>query len=309
MDTSKESSLITPLPPDSYVNSVVDPGLIEAPASSAVELSPDNPPWGVLTAVLSWLGSVVLLLGVQFLVIIPYVLYRYRGTGFEEMGLSIQKDPTAILLSVLSTIPAHILTLGLVWAVVTGFGKRPFWPTLGWGWSRDIGPWKSIGIAVLLLMTGGLLTQLVGGEETAVDQIVASSTAARLAIAVLATVTAPLIEEMIYRGLLYSALQRVTGVVWAVIAVSFLFTFVHVFQYSNNLGVIAAITIFSLALTLMRAYTGQLLPCYVMHLVFNGIQSIGIIFGPYLQRNSSGGGGEQKAAVVHAVMNLLKHLI
>lgn len=307
MDTSKESSLIAPLPPDSYANSVVvDPGLIEAPASSAVEPSPDNPPWGVLTAVLSWLGSVVLLLGVQFLVIIPYVLYRYRGAGFEDVGQSIQKDPTAILLSVLSTIPAHILTLGLVWAVVTGFGKRPFWPTLGWSWSRDVGPWKSIGLAVLVLGLGGLLTQLVGGEETAVDQIVASSTAARLAIAVLATATAPLVEEMIYRGLLYSALQRVTGMVWAIIVVSFLFTFVHVFQYSNNLGVIAAISIFSLSLTLMRAYTGRLLPCYVMHLVFNGIQSVGIIFGPYMQRNS--GGGEQKAAVVQAVMHLLNHL-
>ena len=309
METPKETSFITPLPPDSYANSVVvDPGLIEAPASSAVELSPDNPPWGVLTAVLTWLGSVVLLLGVQFLVIIPYALYRYRGARFEDVGQSIQTDPTAILLSVLSTIPAHILTLGLVWAVVTGLGKRPFWPILGWSWSRDVGPWKSIGLAVVVLGAGGLLTQLVGGEETAVDQIVASSTAARLAIALLATATAPLVEEMIYRGLLYAALQRVTGAVWAVIVVSFLFTFVHVFQYSNNLGVIAAISIFSISLTLVRAYTGRLLPCYVMHLVFNGIQSIGIVFGPYMQRNSSGA-GEQKAAVVDAVTNLLNHLI
>lgn len=285
---------------------VVDPGLIKAPASSAVEVNPDNPPWGVLTAVLAWLGSVVLLLGVQFLVIIPYALYRYRGTGFEQVGQSIQKDPTAILLSVLSTIPAHLLTIGLVWAVVTGMGKRPFWRTLGWGWSRNIGPWKSIGVAVLVLMVGGLLTQLVGGEETAVDQIVNSSMAARVAIAVLATVTAPLVEEMIYRGLLYSAFRRVAGMVWAVVVVSFLFTFVHFFQYSNNLGVIAAISIFSLSLTLMRAYTGRLLPCYVMHLVFNGIQAIGIIFGPYMQRGGSG--VEQKAAVVQAVTRLLQHL-
>ena len=304
MDTSKEASLITPLPTDSYVD-VVDPGLIEAPASSAVEVNPDNPPWGVVTAVLAWLGSVVLLLGVQFLIIIPYALYRYRGAGFEQVGQSIQKDPTAILLSVLSTIPAHLLTIGLVWAVVTGLGKRPFWRTLGWGWNGNIGPWTSIGVAILVLMAGGLLTELVGGEETAVDQIVNSSMAARLAIAVLATVTAPLVEEMVYRGLLYSALQRVSGKVWAVVVVSSLFTFVHVFQYSNNLGVIGAISIFSLSLTLMRAYTGRLLPCYVMHLVFNGIQSIVIIFGPYMQR---GGGGEQKAAVVHVVTRLLQHL-
>jgi uncharacterized protein len=301
VDTSKDASFTPPLPPDSYA--AYDPGLISAPASSETELNPDNPPWGVLTAVFVWLGSVVLLLGVQVLVIIPYAMLRYRGAALEIAGL--QKDATAILLSVLSTIPAHLLTLGLVWAVVTSFGKRPFWRTLGWSWGRKVGLWTSIGLAVLVLIFGGVLTKLVGGEATEVDQIVASSMAARISIAVLATLTAPLVEEMIYRGLLYSALQRVMGRLLAVIFVSFLFAFVHVFQYSNNLGVIAAITIFSLSLTLMRAYSGRLLPCYIMHLVFNGLQSILIIFEPYMQRSS---GGEQKAAVIHTLTHLLQSL-
>ena len=297
---------MTPLPADSYA--AFDPGLIEAPASRLTAPNPDNPPWGVLTAMLTWLGSVVLLVGVQFLVIIPYALYNYRGLGMDGAGQYLLKDPMAILLSVLSTIPAHVLTLGLVWAVVTGFGKRPFWRTLGWGWSASIGPWTSIGLAVLVLVVGGLLTKLVGGEATEVDQIVASSTGARFSIAILATVTAPLVEEMIYRGLLYSALQRVTGMLWAVVVVSFLFTFVHVFQYSNNLGVIAAITIFSLSLTLMRAYSGRLLPCYVMHLVFNGLQSVLIVSEPYMQRQPSG--GEQKAGFfLHALNSLVQNLI
>jgi hypothetical protein len=308
VDPSKESSFAAPLPADSYA--AYDPGLIEAPASSLAAPDPDNPPWGVLTAALTWLGSVVLLVGVQFLVIIPYALYNYRGAGLEGAGQFLLKDPKAILLSVLSTIPAHLLTLALVWAVVTGLGKRPFWRTLGWGWSASIGPWTSMGLAVLVLLVGGVLTKLVGGEATEVDQIVASSSAARFAIAILATVTAPLVEEMIYRGMLYSALQRVTGMVWAVVAVSFLFTFVHVFQYSNNLGVIAAITIFSLSLTLMRAYSGRLLPCYVMHLVFNGLQSIIIVSEPYMQRRGLGAVGQQKAeAFFHVVTRLLENLI
>jgi CAAX protease family protein len=303
VDTPKDASFVTPLPPDSYA--AYDPGLMAAPVSSESEINPDNPPWGVLTAMLAWLGSVVLLLGVQFLFIIPYVLLRYKGAGFEAAGQSLQKDPAAILLSVLSTIPAHLLTLGLVWAVVTGFRKRPFWQTLGWSWSSRVGPWTSIGLAVLVLVIGGVLTKLVGGEATEVDAIVASSAAARVAIAVLATLTAPLVEEMIYRGLLYSALQRVMGRILTVIFVSFLFSFVHVFQYSNNLGVIAAITIFSLSLTLMRAYSGRLLPCYIMHLVFNGLQSIVILLEPYMQRTS---GGEQKATIIYTLTHLLQNL-
>jgi CAAX protease family protein len=302
VDTSKDASAATPLQPDGYA--AYDPGLITAPLSSQMEVNPDNPPWGVWTAVLAWFGSVVLLLGVQFLFIIPYVLLKYRGAGFEATGQSLQKDPAAILLSVLSTIPAHILTVGLVWAVVTGFGKRPFWRTLGWSWSSRVGPWTSIGLAVLVLVIGGVITKRLGGEATEVDAIVASSTAARVAIAVLATLTAPFVEEMIYRGLLYAALQRVMGRLLTVLFVSFLFAFVHVFQYSNNLGVIAAITIFSLSLTLMRAYSGRLLPCYAMHLVFNGLQSIVILFEPYIQQS----GSEQKGTIVYTLTHLLQNL-
>jgi membrane protease YdiL (CAAX protease family) len=86
------------------------------------------------------------------------------------------------------------------------------------------------------------------------------------------------------------------GAIWAVMIVSALFAFVHVFQYSNNLGVIAAISMLSLSLTLVRALTGRLLPCFMIHLIFNGLQSLYIIFEPYMK--TPGAGGEQKAAIV-----------
>jgi hypothetical protein len=40
----------------------------------------------------------------------------------------------------------------------------------------------------------------------------------------------------------------------------------------------------SIALTLVRAYTRRLLPCIIIHLVFNGIQAVLLIFEPYAQR-------------------------
>lgn len=305
MDTSKEPSLVTPLPQDSYADFAQ--GLtLEASATGSNEVNPDNPPWGVMTAFLAWAASVLLLLLMPVIVFIPYFLLGHR-VEVVEGGAQLFKDQTAVFLLVLSTLPAHLLTLGLVWAVVTAFGKRPFWSTLGWSWSKRVGLWKSIGITILVLLVGFLLTAVIKGEPTEIEQIVASSFAARILIALLATLTAPLVEEFIYRGLLYSALKRATGTVWGVIIVSALFAGVHVYQYKKNLGVIAAITIFSLSLTLMRAYSGRLLPCYVMHLVFNGLQSIGIVLEPYLRR--SGGGGEQKATVIlDAAQHLLQKL-
>jgi hypothetical protein len=39
--------------------------------------------------------------------------------------------------------------------------------------------------------------------------------------------------------------------------------------------------VLSITLTVMRAYSGKVLPSFVVHLVFNGIQSIIIALSPF----------------------------
>ena len=349
MSTSKESTILTgALPAGDFPNAPHRPG--ELPA--LVEVDPNNPHWSVLEAMLVWVMSAVLLILLPTLAIVPYALYKYSGESYEAFVKSLTADKTVIFISIISVIPAHLLTLGLVWAVVTQHGKRPFWRTIGWGWSPNFGFWSSAGTALALLVAGILLINLIGGEATDLDQIINSSTAARITTAFLATATAPLVEELIYRGLIYSALQRSIdkfwttiravlpsatsqaalfraegrlwtaglwsivarlskianspplppvvqkrmGMIWAVIIVSTLFASVHVFQYSNNMGVIVAISLLSISLTLVRALTGRLLPCFVIHLIFNGLQSLYIIFEPYIK--APGTSGEQKAAAI-----------
>src|SRR5204863_5598420 len=82
---------------------------------------------------------------------------------------------------------------------------------------------------------------------------------------------------------LYSAFQRVIGQWGAVAVVASIFAGLHVVQYWPNVGAISSITLLSLVLTLIRARTGRLLPCFVIHLVFNGIQSVIIVLEPYLR--------------------------
>jgi membrane protease YdiL (CAAX protease family) len=269
------------------------------PALAAI--NPDNPPWGVFLAVLLWVVSVLFLLFVPLLAVIPYVVYRVLING-SAAGLGV--DANLIFISILGVLPAHALTFLTVWFVVTSSGRRPFLQTLGWSWPRNFGPWKAIGLAVLLLAIGGLLTRYLGGSETQLDQIINSSLKARFATAFLAAATGPLVEELIYRGVLYAAIQRVLGMTWAVVLVSVLFAGVHVLQYYNNLGVIAVITLLSVALTLVRARTGSLLPSYVMHLVFNGIQAIILVVQPFVGKPAI----ETKAPIgflIHSLAQLL----
>jgi membrane protease YdiL (CAAX protease family) len=203
-------------------------------------------------------------------------------------------------------IPAHLITLGIAWAVITNFGRFPFWKAIGWSWPKNFGFFASVGLAILLLIVGGIILSRFGGQETELERIIMSSRLNAMTTAFLATFTAPLVEEVIYRGVLYSALQRTVGmigamvytnrsgqslapsmrrnigIIGAVALVMSLFTAVHVPQYWPNLGVLSAILLLSFSLTVIRAWTGRLLPCFVIHLVFNGLQSFFIVAGPYL---------------------------
>lgn len=247
-----------------------------------VVIDPNNPPWGLWAAALTWIASVALLFGISLLFVLPYAMIKCKGCDEAAFRQFLTTDQTALLLQIVSTIPVHILTLGVTWAVITNFGKRPFWQALGWTWSKRFGFWKSVGLAVVLYILGILLIWQFGQSQTSLDNLVASSRAAALAIAFLAVFTAPLAEEVVYRGVLFSALQKRMGMRWAIVGVLALFTLVHVPQYWPNFGIIGVIGLLSISLTLVRAYTGRLLPCFVMHTVFNGIQSVLIVLEPYL---------------------------
>lgn len=243
--------------------------------------SPENPPWGVPGAILVWLLSIALLFVVPNLFVAPYVAYHFHGrpAPTEQILLA---DKTFVLLFVSGWLPAHFLTLAVIWALATRMGKLSWKQIFGWDWTPNFGIWKSAGIALSLFVVAWLTTALFGGKETDLDRILQSSRAAALVLAFLAVATAPLVEEFIYRGLLYSALQRVMGRLFAVIVVAAMFAGLHMWQYRQNIGAILSISVLSLTLTVVRARTGRLLPCYIIHVVFNGIQSIIIVLYPYL---------------------------
>lgn len=241
----------------------------------------------VVKAFVVWVLSVVMLAVVPLAVALPYLIYEIAKFG-PPRPEALAEDKTLIFLSILGVLPTHLLTLALIWLLFTEGGKRPLFKTLDFHWPKNVSPAVGILLCVLLalvLLGIGLgVTSLWGGNKTQLDLLVESSMAARVATALVAVLTAPLVEEMIYRGVLYSALERAAGRAISVLLVSLLFAGVHVLQYSNNIAVIVVITMLSFTLTLARAYTGSLVPPFIIHLVFNGIQSIIIIVTPFIQK-------------------------
>ena len=252
------------------------------PATAASSGSPENPPWGVLSALITWFLSIAAVALVPVFCVQPYVAYRFKNGPAPTQEILLA-DKTFVFLFVLGWVPAHLLTLVLIWAVATRLGKYRLKEVLGLSWSPDFKFGKSVGIAISLFVMAWLIAAFSGAKKTDLDQILDSSRAAALTLAFIAVATAPLIEEMIYRGLLYSALQRAIGRWFAVIVVASMFAGLHVYQYRQNIGAILSISLLSFVLTYIRARTGRLLPCFVIHLVFNGVQSLIIVLEPYLR--------------------------
>jgi membrane protease YdiL (CAAX protease family) len=228
--------------------------------------------------------SFLLMVAAQVVFLLPYAVRRGIPFTPEAIAEFATKDPGALFVQVVSIIPAHILTLGLAWLLVTRGGKHPFLKTLGWEWGAGLTFWRCAGLAVLLLLTGMGIIWLTGKPDNALERLLESSRSAALATAFAATFTAPLVEEIVFRGLLYSALRRLVGTALAVVVVMLIFAAIHVPQYWPSFGVIGMILLLSFVLTAIRARTGRLLPCFIIHLIFNGIQSVLIVLSPYIEQ-------------------------
>ena len=255
--------------------------LAPAPESqpSVYEPSPDNPPWNIFGAVATWIASVV------FLVLIGNVgvlIYALSKNVSQEEFAGLLEDPTVILIAIASVIPAHIVTLIFCWFVVTGTGRFPVSKTLGFKWGRFHIGYCILAVVVFYALFG-TLSYFIGDEDNQLMKILRSSRAAVYVVAFLATFTAPIVEETVYRGVIYSAFQRTLGVPFAILITSFLFASVHFMQYSTSVVAIVMICLLSLGLTLIRVRSGNILPCIVTHMIFNAIQAAILIAQPYLE--------------------------
>ncbi len=245
--------------------------------------TPDDPTWSSWAAFFVWFASVAFIVVIPGLFVFPYL--AKQGIQFADKARLtefLQNDPTTILISVAAIIPAHILTLVLAWAVVTRFNKYSFYETLGWKWG-GFNWWNCLLILLGIFVVAGVTSYYFPEQDNDLLKILRSSRAAVYVVAFIATFTAPLVEEVVYRGVLYSALQKKFGVPIGVFFVTVLFAAVHVYQYYPSYSTIFLIVLLSLVLTLVRVRTKNLLPCIILHTIFNGIQSLLLILQPYIE--------------------------
>lgn len=186
------------------------------------------------------------------------------------------KSEAGRLLQLASVFPAHIITLILAWLIVTKFKRYSFKEMLGWDWGGFSPKQASLiffGLFLSVFVFNISANLVFGEQDNEFLRILRSSRYAVFIVAFMATFSAPIVEEIVYRGVLFSALQRSLNVLAAVLLVTLVFAIIHFPQYWGDPATISTLLFLSLMLTLIRVWTKNLLPCIMFHFVFNGIQS------------------------------------
>ncbi|KAF0248839.1 MAG: CAAX amino terminal protease [bacterium] len=250
-----------------------------APEKSLVEpknttniLDPNNPAWGFRSSLVLWLLSVLLVLFAQVPALATWMLWMKFSGQVMPSKLDIQEHPEIAVFGVIFTFISQLITIALSYRFITRTSNNGFLSALGWYWPKELNLLKTVGLSFLIFVSFVLIASLLPNKESEMQKLIESSMAARLSIAFVAVVGAPFVEELVYRGILYSGLCRDFGRNIAIIGVSVLFLLVHVPQYWGAWGGILGIAFLSIVLTLVRAYSGSLLPSFVIHLIFNSIQ-------------------------------------
>lgn len=254
--------------------------MLEVKDSSALA---DTPDWSVSTGVGLWMLSVALVLGSSLVASLIWMLYR------KLLGLPSQFTKEAfmtseyLLILIGVSFLAHLLTLAACYLVVTA-SHRHFLQSLGWHWHPRFRFRHCITMTLLVMVFSVVVSQLLPNDETDFEKIMRVSASVRVATALLAVLTAPIVEEVIYRGVLYAPIRKAYGAKVAVAAVSLLFVAVHVPQYWGGWGVLASLALLSTGLTILRAATGSLLPCVTVHTLFNAINGFFIVMSGFVEK-------------------------
>ncbi|HEX8776479.1 MAG TPA: CPBP family intramembrane glutamic endopeptidase [Rhodanobacter sp.] len=233
------------------------------------------PPLPGLPGIGGALGLIALYFAMQ--VVTGFVTALLLGFGYRVVRGATPVDLRALIARPdVSSVVVIITLCGA--ALVTLWAARVRWPRL-WSQARPPGfgfttPAAAYCVAAVAL---GLVVPLVGGKLTellahghAVPQDVkqlggGAGTEFRIALTLAVASIGPLVEELLFRGVLLSALLRRLRTAWAMLASAALFALVHLPDLHWLWYALPNLALLGVVLAWLRLRSGSLWPAVIAH--------------------------------------------
>lgn len=255
----------------------------EHPEDSAFDSSqaidgpaPPRPPerWTLLDLLLFLVFSVFTFAFMGILALAAYSALRpVVGWSLPSRALA---QNTFFLLGV--QLAAYILIFGYIYILVVYHYGLAFWEGMHWGRLSLRTLLRYVAGGILLTLTIQTAAAFFPDKGTFPLEKMFSSQDASYALAIFAVLIGPFMEELIFRGVLFSIFEARAGLIFAVVATAVLFAAMHIPEYSGAWNHVLFIFAVGLALSIVRALTRSLAPCVILHVTYNGCLMIVLFF-------------------------------
>jgi membrane protease YdiL (CAAX protease family) len=218
----------------------------------------ERPPWR------AWTGPAALILAVVIALVLGSVVYVIAAIATGHARGSAGANIVATILGDLAFVGAALFFAQLAARPTPAqFGLRPtrLLPAIGW---------MALGYPVFLLFAAQWLRILdVSSKDHTLDDL-GRSTAALAAAAILVSVIAPIAEELLFRGYIFTALRGWAGVWGSAAITGILFGAIHV-DPDRPAAFLLPLAVFGFILCLLYWKTGSLYPCIALHSINNAV--------------------------------------
>jgi membrane protease YdiL (CAAX protease family) len=172
----------------------------------------------------------------------------------------------------------YFLILGFLFLLARLQHQQPLWKSLGWAkpTARQVAAYLAGG-GGFAVAASFLLWLLPDTHGFPLEKLF-TTRAASIAIGGFAIGIAPVVEEVVFRGLLFAIIERALGCRSAVIATAVLFAGLHVPEYWHAWNHLFMILLVGLGFSLARGMTGKLTPSIFLHIGYNTLIMVGVYF-------------------------------
>ncbi|MDP9268607.1 MAG: CPBP family intramembrane metalloprotease [Acidobacteriota bacterium] len=235
---------------------------ILTPARPPAAIPRESPVFGLLDVFLVFTSALFLVLIVPALAVLTaHSLPRYAGVPLTTLAKN------AVILVPGQTI-AYLLLIAFVHMLMIARYDRSLAEAIPFAWPRE--RWVTlVGAGVALAFAILLLGQFLPiPKQLPIDEFFKTRAAAFVMLA-FGVLVAPLVEELLFRGLLYPVLNRHLGVVAALVLTSLGFALLHASQLALAWAPLLSLFLVGFALTLVRARFQSVAASTLVHMAYN----------------------------------------
>lgn len=261
------------------------------PTDSAPLTTP--PPISAENKTLGGIGSLTIFLLVS---VVLLFLVQLAGIGIAALVFTLNNDGSGSIRSYLEqlqfnafvVVPVQLAVFaalaGWLYFTVKVVRGLPFRAGLALRPVSMVTAGTTIGMGFLLAIVVNVANAFFPPtKELGIEKLFTSRDAALLILG-LAILAAPLMEELFFRGYIYTLLERLWGQTPAILTSGLLFGTIHIPQLWPGYFQIATLGVVGIVLSLVRARTGNTTAAILMHLGYNATLSAGFLLSPEFQK-------------------------